>query len=46
MSGEILEEDGYDSDDDPTFMPPPIFNIDHDYDEYSCSELEVQVFEE
>jgi hypothetical protein len=40
----FLEEDlidEYDSDEDPSYIPPPIYDTDLDYDEYSECELEV-----
>ena len=37
------EADVYDSDEDPTFMPPPIYETDYDFDEYSGEELEVRL---
>jgi hypothetical protein len=41
LSAELVPEEEYDSDVDPTFIPPPIFELDFDYDEYSDGEIQV-----
>ena len=33
----------YDSDEDPPYIPPPIFDPELDYDEYSDGEIQVGV---
>ena len=39
LEEELIDE--YDSDEDPSYIPPPIYDTDLDYDEYSDCELEV-----
>jgi len=38
LEEELIDE--YDSDEDPSYIPPPIYDTDLDYDEYSECELE------
>ena len=41
LKEDIAPFDQYDSDEDPSYIPPPIFDPDLDYDEYSDGEIQV-----
>jgi hypothetical protein len=41
LTEEVVEDDAYDSDKDPAFIPLPIYETDRDFDEYSDGEIKV-----
>ncbi len=41
LTEEVAEADAYDSDKDPSFVPPPVYETDRDFDEYSDDEIKV-----
>jgi hypothetical protein len=44
LKAELVPEESYNSDEDPGFIPPPIFEPEYDYDEYSDGEIKVTLF--
>ena len=44
LHADLVAEEDYDSDKDPTFIPPPIFETSFDFDEYSDGEIKVLIF--